>query len=540
MTPGFDLSYGHVAPSSPFGSIPGELLAAAINRPDASSCQHSSPRQFAEALSRWQILLGQEHVQFDRETLDRYSRCTLPTSTRPSAVLRPSRSQEVSELVKIAAHYRLPLHPISRGKNWGYGDACAPTDGWIIVDLGRMNRIVEVNEELAYAVVEPGVTQGQMYECLRDNYPSLMLDVTGAGPEASIVGNTLQRGFGHTPYGNHFTHMSGMEVVLPSGQILLTGFGAFDEQAKAQHVFPWGQGPYIDGLFTQSHLGIVTRMGIWLMPKPEVIEAFVFSVPEEGQLGEIVEALRWLKLHDVVKSTVHIANDLRVISAQRSYPYELTGGKTPLPHDIRLKLRREHCMGAWNVMGGLYGTREMVAAAKKVVRRIFAKVARVQFFNRRKLSLAKRLLQVMKVVGLGRHFERRIASAESVYDLLCGIPTRDHLRGSAWRDRGEKPNEEIDPGQSGLIWISPVIEGTAQATARVAHLIAEVSQQHGFEPLLTLSSVTERAFVAVASIHTDRANSDDALVRSKRCMESLLLELRKVGYLTYRTATVTT
>src|SRR5439155_6009065 len=103
--------------------------------------------------------------------------------TRPAAVLYPVSTEEVQQIVRIAAKYETPLYPISRGNNWGYGDACAVSDNQVIVDLRRMNKIIEVNAELAYAVVEPGVTQQQLYEHLRDNNIPLLLDVTGAGPD---------------------------------------------------------------------------------------------------------------------------------------------------------------------------------------------------------------------------------------------------------------------------------------------------------------------------------------------------------------------
>ena len=121
----------------------------------------------------------------------------------------------------------MPVYPISCGKNWGYGDACAPAAGSAILDLGRMNRILEVNRELAYCVIEPGVTQGQLFNYLRDNKTGLWMDATAAGPESSLVGNTADRGFGHTRYGDHFLTCSGMEIVLADGRVLNTGFGHF-------------------------------------------------------------------------------------------------------------------------------------------------------------------------------------------------------------------------------------------------------------------------------------------------------------------------
>ena len=134
-----------------------------------------------------------------------------------------------------------------------------------------MNRILDVNTELAYAVVEPGVTQEQFYQYLQSNRIPLWMDVTGAPPDASLVGNTLERGFGYSPYGDHFLSTCGMEVVLADGRILRTGFGHY-EHGKARNVFKWGVGPYLDGIFTQSNYGIVTKMGIWLMPKPCLLD----------------------------------------------------------------------------------------------------------------------------------------------------------------------------------------------------------------------------------------------------------------------------
>src|SRR5262249_45124407 len=158
-------------------------------------------------------------------------------------VLRPGTATDVQHVVRIARRNRIVIHPISQGRNWGYGDACAPRDGRVIVDLSRLNAIREINAELAYAVIEPGVSQGELADHLQRNHLPLWLDVTGAGPRASIVGNTLQRGFGHTPYGDHAAHMCGLEVVLPDGEIIRTGFGAH-ANAKAARVFPYGRGPW--------------------------------------------------------------------------------------------------------------------------------------------------------------------------------------------------------------------------------------------------------------------------------------------------------
>ena len=115
------------------------------------------------------------------------------------------------------------------------------------------------------------------------SYYALWLDCTGSGPEASILGNTLERGFGHTPYGDHFLNSCGMEVILGDGRQLNTGFGHY-AGAQTTYTFKYGIGPFIDGLFTQSNFGIVTKLGIWLMPEPEMCKMFYCTVPKNEDL----------------------------------------------------------------------------------------------------------------------------------------------------------------------------------------------------------------------------------------------------------------
>jgi 4-cresol dehydrogenase (hydroxylating) len=491
-----------------------------------------SPDDLQRALAAWSQILGDQYVRDDSQTIATLARTTLPYGTTPAAVVRPESARQVQQIVEIAKEHHVPLHPISRGKNWGYGDACAPTDGQVIVDLGRMNRILEVNTDLAYAVIEPGVTQGQMYQYLTKNNIPLILDVTGAGPDASIVGNTLARGFGHTPYGNHFTHISGMEVVLRDGRIINTGYGAL-HNAQATRVFPSGLGPYAEGLFTQSDLGIVTRMGIWLLPTPDAIQGFALKVPREEDIGEVVDAIRELRLAGVVQSTVHMANDLRVISARRRYPWELTGGQTPLPDNVREQLRRAAGIGAWNVMGGLYGTRRQVAAARAAIRRRLGHLAHVHFFGAAKIRWAHRLVRTLGKTRFGQSLGQMVDSAESVYKLLVGNPTPEHLSGVFWRTRPDTVVDSSDPSYSGSMWLSPVFPLASTHARRVLDIVEPIWREHGFSLLVTITAITERAGVAVLSVCFDH-NQPGEPDRAAACYTSALNALASAGYYPYR------
>ena len=151
------------------------------------------PEALGLALGEWRALLGAARVLDDSATLAAYASSTASWSTLPAAVLRPHTRGEVESLVRIAAARRVALYPISTGRNWGYGDACAASAGQVIVDLSGMNRIREVDARLAYVVIEPGVTQQQLSQYLLSEDLPLWMDSTGAGPDTSLLGNILER-----------------------------------------------------------------------------------------------------------------------------------------------------------------------------------------------------------------------------------------------------------------------------------------------------------------------------------------------------------
>ena len=478
--------------------------------------------------------LGTDAVDTTQATLARLARSTSARPIAPVAVAYPTSAGQVQQLVRLASEHRVPLHPISRGRNWGYGDACPPGEGQVVVDLGRMNRIVEVNEQLAYAVIEPGVTQGQLWDHLQEKGLPLWVDSTGAGREASLVGNVLDRGFGHTPYGDHCATVCGMQVVLGTGDIIETGMGRFPG-SKARRVYRYGVGPHLDGLFQQSNFGIVTQIGLWLMPRPEASCAFFLSGKQETDLERIVDALRPLRLAGLLPSAIHIGNDLRVISARMRYPWDRAGGVTPLPDELRAQLRKEAGIGAWNVAGALYGTAGTVREVKRVLRRAVAPL-RPTFVDDRAIFAGRAVGRALRVVGRGRGLGELLDLAEPTYRLMQGEPTDEPLRGVMWRVRGEVVDEPRDPRdvQAGVMWVSPVLPATGAEARAVLNLIESIYIEHGFEPLVTFTMINERAMICVSNLYFDVREAEEASA-AKRCYDQLTQTLMTEGYVPYRT-----
>jgi 4-cresol dehydrogenase (hydroxylating) len=501
----------------------------------------SEQRYLETALKEWSALLGPNYVLNDAETLATYSQSTTFHSTRPLALLRPQSTEEVTGIVKIASNFHISLYPISRGKNWGYGDACAVLDGQVIVDLSRMDRIHEVDSVLAYAVIEPGVTQQQLSEYLREHNIPLWMDCTGAGPDTSLVGNILERGFGHSPYGNRFQTISGMQIVLANGQVLNTGFGHYP-QAQTAYLFPYGVGPYLDGLFTQSNLGIVTRLGLWLMPASECINHFLCFIDKHEDIKSVVDILRPLRLDGTLRSIVHIGNDLRAISGSRAYPLERAGGQTPLPLDLRKVLRTEMGVGAWTISGALYGSRQQVAAARTALKKALKSPGRkLVFISDQTLAISKFLAGLLGPSRWGQTLEAKIKLGKTLFDLNRGIPNGRFLAGAYWRQRDGLPAnfpDHADPAADncGMLWLAPVIPMRGEDVLQLHNLIEPLFNQYQFDLFITLSTINDRALGSVITIAYDKENVGE-VQRAQACYQALFNAVMNAGYIPYRVGT---
>lgn len=488
-----------------------------------------------DKLAEFKRIVGESHVLMSEAVLNRYSRSSGTHSTRPLAIVLPGKLEEVQEVVQIASRLNLPVYPISRGNNWGYGDACAVTDGHIILDLRRMDKIVEVNDRLAYAIVEPGVTQGQLSDYLREHHPGLIMDVTGAGPDTSVLGNVIERGFGHTPIGDHFTSSAGYEVILADGSVVRTGFSHFKD-AKCGAIFKAGVGPSLDGLFTQSNLGIVTKMAVYLYPKPDCIEGFIFSTDTDEQLKRIIDALRPLRIQGIIQSTVHIINDLKAISSMTQCPEDYLNRQTALTQSERRRLRRRYQASEWNGFGGIYGNARMVKVYKQQIKDALRGLGRIEFISRRKLKIAAKFCSwTSDVIPAMRFLGQRVQIGLEALEMLAGVPVTGPMIGAGWRSSHKPVHGNMNPLDNhwGSLWLSPMVPMTSHDVQAFLDLVRPLHVRYGFDPILSLSMLNPRILCCVMAIAFNKERSEDE-ERARQCYTELLDTLMRAGYIPYR------
>lgn len=251
-----------------------------------------------------------------------------------SAVACPGSTQEVQSIVHWANRYNIPIYPISLGRNVGYGGAAPRVPGSVVVDLGRrMNQVLKIDGDNASCVVEPGVTYFALYEEIQKRNLPLWIDCPDLGG-GSVLGNAIDRGVGYTPYGDHFANRCGMEIVLPNGELLRTGMGAMPgkngEDNPTWQSFQHAFGPSIDGIFSQSNFGIVTKMGMQLMPDTPH-QSYCFTFPRDDDFEQIVELIRPLAQQRVlgnIPQLRHIIQELNVTGRSKASFHNSPGPMT--------------------------------------------------------------------------------------------------------------------------------------------------------------------------------------------------------------------
>jgi FAD/FMN-containing dehydrogenase len=239
-------------------------------------------RQLAE-------ITGPEYVSSEPEERYLYSMDQGTMSpAAPDAVVIPASTEEVRRIMLCANMHKVPVVPMGGGLV--LSGLTRALRGGIILDMKRMNRILQVNPKSRYAVVEGGASEGMLQAHLKKHHPELKHSMPDAPPVATLAGNICIHGSGHLSVlgGFHSDMLTGMEVVLPTGDIVRTGSCSVSPDWFARAPLP-----DLSGLFLgwSGTTGVATKLGIRLFPSYAYNDMLIFVCEDADLMPDIISRM---------------------------------------------------------------------------------------------------------------------------------------------------------------------------------------------------------------------------------------------------------
>ena len=456
-----------------------------------------------------------------------------------TAVHKPMSVVDVLTLVRQARQDKTSLYPISTGFNWGYGSRSPVTEGCALVDLSGMNRILNADEislSNPVALLEPGVTQGQLYDFLQAKCPGLTFNVTGAARDTSIIGNALDRGVGY--YGPRKDDLFGLEVVCGSGKLIKTGFRRLGDASALAYSHPFGLGPMLDGLFFQSNFGIVTSACFRLIPRRPREVAVSLALRKVADLGAFIDELAHLKREGLMTSVTHIANQARSQSSMMfgmtRYLEEICGFS---PGEAMIEARKSIHLVApneWTSLGAITGNAGQVRAALKEVRNRMRHLARVMVVTDGLLDAGFWVANALRFLPLARANAAAIAAIRPLHSLALGVPTNVAIDNLLWKyGRADLDAQQLDDSHCGLLFINPALPLNGKLVARLLDDLKDVAAKHDHTLYMTVNIETPTSLVAIINLLFDRRQMAE-IERAHRCAKALLDHIHSQGLEVYR------
>lgn len=463
-------------------------------------------KDFSNALKQFAVAVGKEWVFTSDEDVDLYRDSYSPVWNEPeepipSAAVAPDSVEQVQAVVRIANKYKIPLWTISTGKNLGYGGSAPLLGGSVVLDLKRMDRVLEINEKDHYALLEPGVSYFDLYRYIQERKLNVWIDPPDPG-WGSPVGNSLERGGGYTPMHDHFDAVCGLEVVLPSGEVMRTGMGALPG-AKTWQQYKYGFGPYVTPIFSQSSLGIVTKMGIWLLPPPEVYLSATVMVWKHLDLIPLIEIFGELQNSGIIRGTTSLASPFWLGAPNSEFDsMRASGSVKPLEEYAERKN-----IAYWSLPITFYGPAEVVAAQWKYAKEKFSSIPGVTFQE-----------------GPSYRFPLSAEDLAKIQDTVpLGIPSLQIFT-------------LLPPGSQGHIGFSPIISMSGEAVLEAMALFDRVHHElsSGRAALAVLTSFP-RALVIIDLFPVERNVERNR--QRREIYRRLIKESAARGWGEYRTHT---
>jgi 4-cresol dehydrogenase (hydroxylating) flavoprotein subunit len=484
------------------------------------------------------IFFKPDQIVSDPKKLSLYENNAGNFNRKIRAVVYPIVKQEIDQLVNWANEHKVALYPISTGKNWGMGSKVPVTNDCIVVNLNRMNRIIEVNTTHDYVVIEPGVTQDQLYNYLQKNKLPYIFNVTGSSPHTSIIGNSLERGVGY--FSSRVENLRALEVVMGNGKTIQSGFSHYTN-AKTKGVYTYGVGPDISGLFYQSNFGITTQATFDLIPKREVHGIMLLGLEDEAQYEGYINDLAYLRKHEVITTAFHIANRNRSSIALMPHVEAFFEENLNLsPQQAKLDAGNFYhrlTKDTWSAFGGIMGTKAEVKLAKKIITKRMKKYGKVMFLTKNKLSTLQKLVTTLSFIPYFKKLKAFTTSMESAFSYSQGIPSNMALNSVYYplnKDFKESEIESIDSSDAGLLFSLPILPLDGESLKIATDATTRIFNKYGFGAYITYNIIDSKSIESVINLAFDKTDKV-AHEKAKKAIDELNRFFMNNGFILYRT-----
>jgi 4-cresol dehydrogenase (hydroxylating) len=450
---------------------------------------------------------------------------------------KPKSLTELRATYKILKSGGIKISTYSRGNNWGYGCHSPQVDNMAVIGLAALNEILDFDAYHGVITLEPGVSYGQLAKYLESHGDEWIAPVHGGGPDCSVVGNILERGYGLTPKTDHFGAITCLEAILEDGSMYR---GALTElgQPRLDKLFRYGIGPYMDGAFTQSGLGIVTQISLRLARKPAYTEMFYINLLCEDELSDAIEIVKKLKrdLGDLAGGVNFISRE-RALSMIIEYPYEKIKNGMPLSLEEINIFSKDSLVSPWLIVGALYGEKKLVKQSKKILKSRFKKLkTRKLFYSTSNKVFLKKISELVPRIGK-LQVRELVSKLDDAFQILMGKPKKLALKLAYWKheDRKRLIAGSMNPtnDKCGIIWYAPLVEMKPHKVLEYVSFIRETSKKFGMNNLITLTTIDDLCFDSTIPIIFNKTNEDQKK-KAWAYYHYLLKEGAKLGFYPYR------
>jgi 4-cresol dehydrogenase (hydroxylating) len=432
------------------------------------------------------------------DNMEHYDKATLPWQGRPLGVIVPHRGDIIPALLKLASEDTVPLHAIARGRSWGLGSSLPPRNA-VLLDLSKLDRILDIDMQAGTARIEPGVTFQALQDRLKAEGLAFHLPSFGGPVDASVLANALERGEGAGPCGDRFAHLWDIDVALATGERFRTGHSRYQaDHLSSHHARP--AGPLLEGLFSQSGFGVVLSGQIGLQPTLPYMAMMLAELGPAEKLKAVLPVLkRILNAGLVPPHALALWNGAKRVSSLAGRYLSDQDRQALKPEDWALSL--------------------MIGAPHPDLLTLTSRI------------LASELEPLTDTLTLQHDRDEKGQRLETP---MTGFSTGQNVL-SVYAGKAHPPETPGNPDQDrcGFLWLCPVLPFEADALIHLDHLVKEINRDQPFFTALGLQAVSARAFHAYVSLAWDR-DLEGADARAMQAHERLWQDFSTQGWAPYR------